>query len=416
MTTITQLQPKIQTLFSTTADRIAKECGFIQRQRKMTGAQFLQGTVFGWLAHPSATRQQLHQALGQTGLRMSAQGFEQRFNERAVTFLERMVGEALEVVFESERLIPVLERFQGVYVTDCTRIEATLYPLKIAARLELQRGSLQLSLEDLTTHDNATMVGDQPLPRGALHLGDLAFFDLERFAQWAQDGVEWVSRYRIGTCLYTLDQQPLELETLLPQVAPTYALDVLVGQVARLPMRLVAQRVSDATYRKRLHRLRQIAQRKQQPLSSRQQILARWTLYLTSMSDLNFDQVHILIRARWQIERLFKRWKSLGKLATASSRDPNRRACEMWAKLFAVLIAHWLTQLHAWSDPRLSYDKFFSAIQHAAVLIYFVCFQATDLLPLLDQLLDHLQASATLSHRRSLPNAIQLWQSFDAFS
>lgn len=327
-----------------------------------------------------------------------------------------MVGEALKVVFESERLIPVLERFQGIYVTDCTRIEATIYPLKIAARLELQRGSLRLSLEDLTTHDNATVVCDQPLPRGALHLGDLAFFDLERFAQWAQEGVEWVSRYRIGTCLYTLDQHPLDLEKLLPQEAPTYELNVLIGQTARLPMRLVAQRVSDATYRKRLHRLRQIAQRKQQPLSSRQQILARWTLYLTSMKDLNFDQVHILIRARWQIERLFKRWKSLGKLATASSRDPNRRACEMWAKLLAVLVAHWFTQLQAWSDLRLSYDKFFCAIQQSAVLIYLVCFQAIDLLPLLDRFLGHLQASATLSQRSSHPNAIQLWQTFDAAS
>src|SRR6185295_17416859 len=319
MTTITQFQSVIQTLFSTTADRIAKDCGFVQRQRKIRGSQFLQATVFGFLAHPTATRQQLHQVLGQTGVRMSAQGFEQRFNERAVCFLEQMVEAALKLVFEGEKLSPVLERFQGVYVTDCTRIEPAIYPLKIAARLELQRGALRLSLEELATHDNATAVTTYPLPRGALHLGDLGFFDLERFAEWAEAGVEWVSRYRTGTCLYTLDQQSLELESLLPQVSATYALNVLVGRIHRLPMRLVAQRVSDSTYRQRLRRLRQTAQRKQQPLSSRQQTLARWTLYLTSMCDLDFDQVHTLIRARWQIERLFRRWKSLGKLSTVST-------------------------------------------------------------------------------------------------
>jgi len=416
MTTIAQFQRKIQDLFGTTANRIAKESGFIQRQRKIQGSQFLQGIVFGFLAHPRATRQQLHQALGQTGLRVSAQGFEQRFNERAVAFLQRMVEEALGLVFESENLIPVLERFQGVYVTDCTRIEPTIYPVKIAARLELQSGGLQLSLETLATHDNATKVMTQPLPRGALHLGDLGFFDLERFAEWAEAGVDGVSRYKIGTYLYTLDQQPLDLEKVLSQVATTSALNVLVGQVHKLPMRLVAQRVNDKIYNQRLRRLRQTAQRKQQALSSRQQIFARWSLYLTSMRDLDFDQVHILVRARWQIERLFKRWKSLGQLATASTHNPHRRACEMWAKLLAVLVTHWLTQLHAWADPHLSYDKFFAAIQSVAVVIYLVCFHAPDLLPLLDRLLDHLQFSTTLSSRHTHPNAIQLWQAFDPAS
>jgi hypothetical protein len=382
----------------------------------MTGAQFLQATVFGWLQHPCATRQELHQALGQTGLDMSAQGFEQRFDERAVLFLRTMVEQAVQQVFEVDTLCPILSRFQGVYLTDCTRIEASVYPLKIAARLELQKGTLQLTLEDLPTHDNATALCASRLPCGALHIGDLGFFDLERFAQWAQEGVEWVTRYKIGTCLYTADEQPVVLETLLAQASATCELNVRVGRQQRLPMRLVAQRVSDSIYQKRLRRLREIARRKQQPLSQRQMVLAHWTIYLTSVLDLTFAQVHILIRARWQIERLFKRWKSLGQLASASSRDPHRRACEVFAKLFAVLIAHWLTQLRAWSDPLVSYDKFFRALQHHAALFYIACFRTPTLLASFDLLLDLLQASATLSRRKSHPNAIQLWQHFDALA
>jgi len=374
----------------------------------MTGAQFLQATVFGWLQHPSATRQQLHQALGQTGLSMSAQGFEQHFNERAVIFLRAMVEQALQQVFVVDSLCPILSRFQGVYLTDCTRIEPASYPLKIAARLEMQKGTLQLTLEDLATHDNASALCAGGLPPGSLHIGDLGFFDLERFAQWAQAGVEWVTRYKIGTRLYTPDDQPILLETFLAQAPRTGELKVLVGRQQRLPMRLVAQRVSNSTYQNRLRRLRQIARRKQQPLSQRQEILAHWTIYLTSIMDLTFEQVHTLIRARWQIERLFKRWKSLGKLASCSSRDPQRRACEVFAKLFAVLIAHWLTQLRAWSDPQVSHDKFFCAIQHHAAFFYIACFRAPTLLATFDLLLDQLQASATLSHRKSHPNAIQL--------
>jgi hypothetical protein len=311
------------------------------------------------LHHPSATRQQLHQSLLQTGQELSAQGFEARFTPQAADFLRAMVAAASQEVFSVEVLSPLLRRFQGVYLTDCTRIEADVFPLKIAARLELQQGSLQLSLEALQTHDNASAVAQAVLPRGALHVADLGFFDLNRFAHWQQQGVEWVSRYKTGTCLYTSDGEPLSLPTVLTASAKTLTLPVQVGHTLRLPMYLVAQRLDERLYQQRLQRLRQRAKRKQRPLSSRQTHLARWTLYLTSLPDLVFAQLHTLYRARWQIERLFKRWKSFGHLAASTTRDPQRRACEVYAKLLAVLVAHWLTQLHAWATPSLSHDKLF---------------------------------------------------------
>lgn len=412
MTTITQLQPVLQTLFTTTANTVARETGFIQRQRQLTGAHFVQATVFGWLQHATATRQQLYQSLCLTGASMTAQAFEQRFTPQAVIFLRAMLDQALRVRFEAESLCPLLSRFQGVYLTDSTRLEGLA--LKVAARLELQGGQLALSLEALDTHDNVTQVCDELLPRGALHVGDLGFFDLKRFEQWAEAGVDWVTRYKSGTGLWDERGQRLDLETLLRD-QPTVRCEVRVG-TRRVPMVLHARRVAASVVQTRLKRLRRRASRKQRPLSPRQIFMTGWTIYLTSLTDLTFEHIHTLYRARWQIECLFKRWKSLGHLAHSTSADPDRQTCEGLAKLLAVLIAHWVSQAVGWVNPHLSRQHLFTLAQTSAPLLCAALCRLPSLWPLLQAFWLLLEPAHTVSSRKTHPNAAQLWDLFHALA
>ncbi len=52
---------------------------------------------------------------------------------------------------------------------------------------------------DLKTNDQKIGLIDDPLPAGALHLGDLGFFKVARFQQWNTEGVYWLSRFKTGT-------------------------------------------------------------------------------------------------------------------------------------------------------------------------------------------------------------------------
>ena len=341
---------------------------------------------------------------------MSAQGFEARFSEQAATFLRGLVEEATAEMLEASVEMRVLKRFNGVYVSDSTRLEAGL---KVATRLELQRGGLSWTLEAVNRHDNATGIMDQALPKGALHVGDLGFFDLERFAQWREAGVDWLTRYKGRTLLFHPDGQAFALVEVLSRVPTAIQIPVLVGN-QKLPMDLVAQPVSPTVYRQRLQRLAERARRQQRPVSPLQKTLARWTIYLTSVPDLSFVQLHTLYRARWQIERLFKRWKSLGKLDTSTSTDPVRRACELYAKLLAVLVAHWFSLAFCWPFPPASRDTAFSLCQQLAPLLYFACFRAPAFLPLLTPFFLALLPSLSLNRRKKAPNASDLWALFDA--
>src|SRR2546423_5340854 len=94
MTTVPQLAQTLQTLLTTTADALARRTGFVQRQSKMSGALFAQALVFGWLANPHASLENLAQAAAAVGVAISPQGLDQRCTAAAAVVLEALLGAA----------------------------------------------------------------------------------------------------------------------------------------------------------------------------------------------------------------------------------------------------------------------------------------------------------------------------------
>jgi len=229
MTSIAELSEMLQALLTTTANEVARKSGFIQRERQVTGAGFAQALVLGGLAQPGATRKQVHQQARQAGIAISVQGLDQRFEEASVRFMRGLLEAGLSAVVNSEEQAVVLPPFQGVYLTDCTRLVWGEVGVKMGVRLELQRGQVQACLTALKQHDQKAPVVDSPMPAGALHLGDLGFFKLQRFRQWNTEGVYWLTRYKVGTHLSTPEGQPLDLKTLLTGSEPLH-MAVIVGK------------------------------------------------------------------------------------------------------------------------------------------------------------------------------------------
>src|SRR3989304_865016 len=117
--TVTRLASILQTLMTTTADRVGQTSGFVQRRSKMSAAVFIQSVVLGWLAQPNASRVELSQTAAAAGGAISAQGLDERMNERAVVFLRQMVEETMGQVLCSDPVaVGVFQRFNGVYVID----------------------------------------------------------------------------------------------------------------------------------------------------------------------------------------------------------------------------------------------------------------------------------------------------------
>src|SRR5213080_4000677 len=120
MTSVPRLSKSIQTLLTDTADNAARATAFVQRRSKLSGALFVQTLVFGWLANPQATLEQLTKVAALRGVSLTPQALDQRFSERAAHCLLEVLNAAVQTLVCTTNPVaaPLLERFRGVYLHD----------------------------------------------------------------------------------------------------------------------------------------------------------------------------------------------------------------------------------------------------------------------------------------------------------
>ncbi len=426
MTTVADLTQALQALFTTTADQVARRSGFVQRTSKLTGAAFVQALVFGWLANPQASVEALAQAAAAVGVAISAQGLDQRFTEAAATFLEEMLTAAVQTVIAADPVaIPLLERFTAVVLLDSSTITlpaalALWWPgcstgtaaLKLHVRYDLCRGCLSgLVVQEGRISDRSTVMQTAPLPRGALRISDLGFFTLAVFAAMTAQGVYWLSRLAPGTAVYTPDGARWDvLDLLAAQDTATVDLTVTLGVDHRLPGRLLAVRVPEEVVNQRRRRLRADAKRRGRTPSAAPLAWCAWTIVVTSVPPalLSLREALVLLRARWQIELLFKLWKSHGHIDESRSAQPWRVLTEVFAKLLAMVVQHWLLLVSCGAFPDRSLLKAAQTIRpHALSLASALVYPA-----FLDHILAVVQrcvaAGCRLNRRKKHPNTYQL--------
>lgn len=375
-----------QTLLTTTADDVAIRSGCVRRQRKLSGASLAQALLFGWLANPQATLEEVAQMAQRGGVQISPQGLEQRFTPAAATFLrqllERAVAQAL-VPAGPAAAVPLLQRFVEVDVLDSTVVSlpAALADcwagcggghqpgqgtaaVKVQLMLDLLGGRLRgPELQAGRAQDRAAQLAHTGLPAGALRLADLGYFDLETLATYSAQGVWWLSRLRAGTVVrLEPEAAPLVLRQCLPQWAPQPGdgadFPVMLGE-RRVAARLLVERVPPEVAAARREALEKEARRQGQPVSQERLALADWTLLVTNAPAtlLRREEAFVLAAARWQIELFFKLWKGAGALATWRSTKPWRILCEFYAKLLGLLFQHTLLVLSCWQAPDRSLPK-----------------------------------------------------------
>ena len=432
MGTIAQISTAMRYVLEEVAEKEGRETGFVQRQGKLSGKSFVQAMVFGVLGKPELSYTELSQAAGSVGVTISPQGLEQRFTPAASQLMEAVLQAGVKQVMSGGATrIAILQRFAGVYVRDSSVIVLPSicqeqWPgvgsqaggsagLKLHVSLNYSSGEMHgPAITNARTHDHQSPFQTEYVPRGALKIADLGFFDLDQFATDQAEGVYWLSRLKVSTVVLDLDGQRIDL---LKRLSGVDRLDcpILLGNVQRIPCRLLVLRAPQEVVDQRRRRLHEYAVRKQVPVSARSLALAQWTLLVTNVPSelLSLKEALILYRVRWQIELLFKLWKQHAKIDEWRTHNPDRILCEIYAKLIAVLILHWNLILSFWAFPARSLFKAAQVVQTFAPLLA-ASFRDEQLLQISLQLIQNqLQSGCFLNSRCKKPNTYQLLLALD---
>jgi len=201
-----------------------------------------------------------------------------------------------------------------------------------------------------------------------LVLRDLGFFKIDRFREIEKKKAYYVSRYFLATTLYINDTKIDLLEFLKSKKEQTIIDEEIKISTQKFSTRLIAMRVSDEIYNKRVRTLNKSYKKRRKTPTKSILELQRYVLFITNIPKEMIASQYIgtIYRLRWSIELVFKRWKSTFKIDRVTGTKGNRTLCFIYAKIIAILLMsnfeNYALTLAKKIDRELSYEKFFKWI------------------------------------------------------
>jgi hypothetical protein len=368
---VSELHAVLNDLLNDAARRLAKETGFCLRERKLSGPVFAKALVFRLLdKHAPSLEDFADFASEHLHAHVTYKAFDERFGQQSAEFLAALLGEALGHCFAARpALLPVLRQFDGVYLRDASTVSlpaclAGLFParkgqdgspcaaLKVVLEMEVTTGQFtELEVMPALDNDKTSQVAAKPLPRGSLLLEDMGFLCARRLQEYTDQGVYFLTRVPCWTAFFVKRRwgkkglERLDLARWLRETDRSHASrEAYVFHEEKLKLRVLAVRVPDEVARRRREEAERDARKRGRTVSEKKLELCDWNILVTNAPEelISAREGWELRRVRWQIELVFKVFKSGGGLERTQARSPWRVLTELYAKLLGQVVLRWV--------------------------------------------------------------------------
>jgi Transposase DDE domain len=300
--------------------------------RKISPHNFVAGFILSCCNGKNTYLEWAKQISFLSGKVVSRQGVFDRLHEDAVTFAQQLLKKALLHRTAKDFASTLFTCFEKVLLQDSSTLHlpdvlASIFPgnhsrgkQKAVARIQSifnikAMQFLSFSLDASTQNDQGASKAILPLvSKGDLVIRDLGYFSLAVFEQLIESKVHILSRLRYGLCITSRQGKSIELRDLLRQ---KHGVDrwVYIGSDKKVLVRLVMIPMPAA---QAAERIRKAKQDRDARLNHSTQYY-QWLTYSVFITTVDEDvwqskQVAQAYKVRWQIEIIFKSWKTGFKL------------------------------------------------------------------------------------------------------
>jgi hypothetical protein len=338
---------------------------FSQRETKITGHLFVSVFVFAISIFENPTFEQLAGLFNSilSECQIARQTVYQRVTEKAEKFFEQLLSMAIKLTIPKVLKLDLLEHFAHVILWDSTSFQlpdelaayfrgsggnASQSAIKIQFGYDLKLSQFFYKLQDGTSSDNSYQNNFVELfNKDDLLLRDLGYFNLRGLEELDEKGTYFLSRLHPQNGIVwtkdALDQWvPIDLLDLVHNlVEDIVELEVYIASSEhKFKARLVIERLSEPAKNQRLRKLNKDCQRKQRALTKRAMILSGFNFFIANIEKeyLPKEQFRLLYSVRWQIELIFKSWKSNFGLTKITSTKPSIVKTFLYAKLIFIFL------------------------------------------------------------------------------
>lgn len=361
-------------------EAFAKESGFQKRKSKVSPKAFLETVFFSSADKSPSLSDYCIDFQHSSDKSISKQGIDKRFNESLKAMLKKLVEEVIAKQISRKANL----KGAGKYFTEIRLMDSTEFKLSknVAGRFPgygLGRealGQVQFEFDLLSGKVKQLDVGSglnsdvtaglteiDKVPEQSLLIRDLGYFHPKTFQNLQERKIYYISRAKSQWNFYLRDSKnyhritTLEIiEKLKAQKQKYLDIEVFVGEKLKVPMRLIANLLTEQQAQKRIKKKTdRLGKLGKDALEG-----SRLNLFVSNIEKEKCDanSIYELYRLRWQIELIFKTWKSIMNLHKIHTMNALRLECLLWIKLLWVLL-NWsmLLFLQRFSKVELSFHK-----------------------------------------------------------
>lgn len=299
----------------------------------------------------------------QYGISIRKQSLDERFSTRTVDFIKVVLSELIREQFSGMLYDDhFLSEFRHVRIKDSTKFNvpsnlASHYKgsggggstseagISIQYEFDLKTGKfLDLNITQATRNDqtDASETSENAC-KDDLIIRDLGYFSLPVLKKIKEKGAFFLSRVHSSVTIYIEKGKELDFKKCLALMerdgVEKFEIDVFIGK-EMVPVRLYMGRVPPEVYQERLRRKKSEEKKRGTQMKEKTKILLWFNLFVTNVEEdkIQMEKIIPLYRFRWQVELMFKNWKSLFAIHALQKMKEHRYITMLYTRLILIIV------------------------------------------------------------------------------